>query len=417
MKWTSKKALLPVGIIALGLIIFLILILSKSGSDHFATQAPIKPVQIQTLKQQTHSPQVILYGKVQSPRHAKLEASIDAFVEATPALVGTRVKKGQLLIDLSKDVANNTYQQRHAEVQGLDAEIKAEKNKYKFNIASLAHERHVLKLLENDLNRFKKLELRKYISASDLDKAVRDVKRQNLLVTRRELSLDNYKHRINQLKAKLNRAKALRERAQIDINRTLIKAPFAGQITKLNVSVGDHVQPGEVLVEMFDNTSLEVKAQIPDRWLSVISIAHQKKQPITARLKYHDQIFNLTLTRLSGMISQGKGAVECIFELPHDAYLPMGISVPIAVNLPPIKNVFAVPEEAIYNNERAYKVVNQKLVAVDINKLGNLYLASGKRMTIIKSKQLKNGDQLMITHLPNAITGLKVRPVDEKRNH
>ncbi len=417
-KLKSPRVLIPLGIIVFSVAVFLLLYFFKPSGDELAPKQQSWPVHTQSIILGNQTPQIILYGKVQTPRHTKLEAAITAFVKATPILVGESVKKGQLLVKLDERDANIILQQRLAEKKDLEAQLLQEKNLYKANKLALDHEKTMYNLAKKEMERLKVLAAKKYIAASDVDRAASEFNKQALLTTNRDLALKNHDHRLEQLKAKLAKADALLESAKLDITRANIVAPFDGRVTKLMVSVGDRVQPGEVIVEMYDPSVLEIKAQIPRRYVAGAQRAINTHQIIRAFAQNTDgKDISIVLERLSGNIGEGLGTIDGIFILVDPIKLPIGLSLPIIVNLPPIENSALLPVESLYNGNRIYKVINGYLEATNVKHLGNQYEKNNERLVIVKGKELKTGDVILTTHLPNAITGLKVKPITAGNNN
>ena len=75
-------------------------------------------------------------------------------------------------------------------------------------------------------------------------------------------------------------------------------------------------------------------------------------------------------------------------------------------------NVIAVPYRAIYGNNRVYIHREDRMVAVDVEAVG-LFEEDGKPALLIRSNNLQSGDQIITTHLSNAVDGLKVKLVNE----
>lgn len=105
--------------------------------------------------------------------------------------------------------------------------------------AELAQAKAELALGQTNYDRSKDLAQRKFVSESALDQAA-----ANLRV----------------LEAKFQLAKAR-------LDRTVIRAPFSGQLGLRNVSVGDYVKEGTDLVLLEDVASLKVDLRLPERYI------------------------------------------------------------------------------------------------------------------------------------------------------
>ena len=84
-----------------------------------------------------------------------------------------------------------------------------------------------------------------------------------------------------------------------------------------------------------------------------------------------------------------------------------GSSLSLSLQRPDKENVIALPYSALYDNNRIYRVVNNRLETVNILIAGS-YSVNKNEQVLVISPQLHQGDEILITHLPNAINGLKV---------
>ena len=60
------------------------------------------------------------------------------------------------------------------------------------------------------------------------------------------------------------KAAAQLEQARIDLDKTRITAPFAGPVLAVTAAPGDHSNLSVPLVHVADNTSFEVRVQVPE---------------------------------------------------------------------------------------------------------------------------------------------------------
>ena len=86
----------------------------------------------------------------------------------------------------------------------------------------------------------------------------------------------------------------------------------------------------------------------------------------------------------------------------------MGRNLQVKVKLPTQINVAALPPLAIYGQNRIYRIIDQRLEALSIMRVGDWTSPSGEQLTLVRSAELQTGDQVMTTQLPNAVTGLLV---------
>jgi hypothetical protein len=82
------------------------------------------------------------------------------------------------------------------------------------------------------------------------------------------------------------------------------------------------------------------------------------------------------------------------------------------LSLPPESDVFAIPFQAIYGNSRIFLLREDRLAGIDVETVGQFFQADKGAQLLVRSAQIDDGDAIVVTHLPNAVTGLKVRTVE-----
>ena len=89
-----------------------------------------------------------------------------------------------------------------------------------------------------------------------------------------------------------------------------------------------------------------------------------------------------------------------------------GGMVPVVARLPAQADVIAVPYSALYGNDGLYLVdEDERLQRITVTRVGDQLQANGQYHALVRSEQLRGGETLVITHLPNAINGLRVTTV------
>ncbi|MYN44208.1 efflux RND transporter periplasmic adaptor subunit [Pseudoduganella sp. FT93W] len=78
---------------------------------------------------------------------------------------------------------------------------------------------------------------------------------------------------VGQVELDMSKAETLKAQAEVSANRTLlgkcqITAPFAGRVAEQKAREQQYVQPGQALVEIIDDSALELEFIVPSRWLS-----------------------------------------------------------------------------------------------------------------------------------------------------
>jgi hypothetical protein len=79
--------------------------------------------------------------------------------------------------------------------------------------------------------------------------------------------------------------------------------------------------------------------------------------------------------------------------------------------MPAQPNVVALPIHSLYENNKIYRVEDNRLVGIDVEEVGDFVDAENNFRVLIRSAQLQAGDRIITTQLPRAITGLLVQPL------
>jgi multidrug resistance efflux pump len=405
--------LMPLLILAIGYGGFRYMQKTKPKNDPIKIEEQAWVVTVVSVTPATLSPTLTLYGRVESPRSATLRApsqslNVNAKVIEVAVLEGETVKKGDRLIRLEDSDSIFNLKQREADIVDIEAQIDLEKQRHANNLTALTHDEALLKLMQTSVERLRKLKKQKLSSQSALEEAQQAVERQMLQVINRRLDIKNHKARLAQLQAKRRRALAQRDLIRLELARTKITAPFTGIIAKVFVAVSDRVRSGDTLLSIYDNAALEVRAQIPSRYQGTILDALAAGHQLQAHALVHKKSVLLQLDRVSGQINPDSGGIDGLFRV-GDNLLRLGQFLSLSLSLPKQTRVVALPFEAVYGINRIYKLVDGRMKGLTIERVGEQVLPSGKSQILVRSPALQIGDQVIVTQLPNAMDGLKVR--------
>ena len=371
-------------------------------------------VQTQQLVAGEKSPQLELYGRVESPYTATITSSITADIKSLAVKEGQHVTRGQLLILLDDIDVQLTLEDKLSNVAELEALIQSENNRYNNDLVSLKLEKSLVRLAEKKLAREEKTSKTNLTSQSSFDSQKQALQNQKLALNTRKLSVTDHPARLAQLEARLSRNRALALQAQHDLQRATVVAPFDGIILNIMVSPGERVRPGEVLLETYATGQVELRALLPQKFVAIIkqSLANEILLPAKVQTGVGESVF--FLSRISGLIAEGGHGVDALFVTNSEAAdeltideLTIGETLEMILVLPPVKNAFSLPLSSIYGSNRIYRVEDERLVAVKVEKLGSQYI-NDNQFVLVRSEKLKAGDEIITTQLPHAVSGLKV---------
>ncbi|RKZ80907.1 MAG: efflux transporter periplasmic adaptor subunit [Gammaproteobacteria bacterium] len=389
--------------------------LNQSKPDARMMQKPEKVWRVNTVavQYQDLSPEITIYGRVETPRKASMNAALVADVIEVKILEGSEVEVGQVLLKLDDTDVHLLINQRQADLAEINAAIDSELLRFKRDKELLEHENKLLEIADNAVGRAKKLEHSRLASQSFLDEAYAAKQRQLLTLKRLKHDIAQHPARLAGLKARQIRAQALLEQSQVDLQRTVITAPFTGRVAKLDVSIGNRVRTGDRLLSIYDLENLEVRAQIPGRYLKQIRTSLEQNKQQTATAYIDDNLLQFSLARLSGEIRPDSGGIDGLFRCTSDRNaLVLGAFVDLTLKLSQQSSVIAIPFNALYGLNKVYRLTDGHLQSVNVERVGEYHTEQGISL-LVRSEELKEADLIISTQLPNAITGLRVEALDD----
>ncbi len=214
--------------------------------------------------------------------------------------------------------------------------------------------------------------------------------------------------------AKLKEAEAKLEKARIDLQRTVIKAPFTGIVTEEEVEKGMFVPQGKpvgILVAI-DNAEVYVPLSIRDvRWIKVpgFNVPYGSKgSSAMLKFKYGEKYFvkKAEVVRSEGIIDERTRMLRVILKVkdPYKGVPPFlfGSFVEVDIMGETIKNSFLIPVSAIREFSNIWVVKDNRLY---IKKVKVIRYVDNSAIV----KGLGFGEEVVISPLPYVKNNMKVR--------
>jgi len=402
------KIFLPVLIIAIAIGIFQHLKAGKPERSKPALKEKVWQVEVVSVEKQNLSPMLGLYGRVESPEMLQAAAPGAGIISKVLVQSGTRVTAGQTLVKMDNRDFEAVLVQADSDLKDIENQIGELKIRHQSNLKALETELELLQLANEEVQRLVKLKAQN-LSADTILSVARSARgRQQLVVYARELEVESYPAQMGKLMARRDQNQAYLKQARLMVERSTVLAPFDAVISSTPVSVGDRVATGQILVALYPIDSLEIRAHIPAQYIARIQQTLTQDIAQQASIEIADSIHLLELKRLAGEAEPS--GIDAFFHAGDAAQeLRPGGLLPLSFKLPAEDDVVAVPYQAIYGNSRLYLLNDDRLQGVDVESIGQYINTDGTSLLLVKSSQIKNGDEIVITHLPNAVSGLKVK--------
>ena len=386
---------------------FFSLIQSKPTADVRDIPAAVWRVSTQTIELQTVSPVFNGFGSVQNPDTQTLKARIATDVAALYVREGARTEASSVLIELDATDAEIKLSQAKANLADAKANLIALNVTESKDREALILDQEALNILTHKLARIQDLRQRNLTSEQDLDTARQAVVSQKLQINRRELALATVESKRTQLTTAIERFDAEVRAATRDFESTQVKAPADGQVIEVNVVAGDRVQSNQHLLIFAPDSGREIRVQVPASVGLALSNAIRTQTPVTAST---DRGHQLQLTRVSGAVRDNTGSIDAFFTA--DTQLPpTGSVLSVSVELVPEASVVVLPTDALYGGNLIYRITSDNtLEALTVERLGQ---RPGEYNTeiLVRSPEIHNGDPILVSRLPAAVTGLKVEVI------
>ncbi len=377
-----KRILFPIAIVVAGFITMGIIIKTGPTMDQKppASSAPLVRTWIAT--SETVQLSVLTYGSVLPRTESELIPEVSGrVIKISPSMVsGGFIRKGEILL----------------EIDPLDYEVALEQAR-----ASLAAAKSELTNAKKAYERL--LDLAKQQSASQSQQ-------------------DDALNRLRFGQASIREAAARLSRAERDISRTKIKAPYDGRVRSKRVDIGQFVNRGAPIASLYATDFAEVRLPLHDEELAHLDLPlagqESPNQPtaiLRARFAGANHTWEGKIVRTEGELDPKTRMINVVaqVEAPYERSgnrppLAIGLFVEAEIIGNTVDNVYIMPRSALQANEQIYVLSSEyRLQFRDVNILRtveeDVYITSG----------FKSGETICLSTISNAVEGMLVEPVTE----
>ncbi len=195
--------------------------------------------------------------------------------------------------------------------------------------------------------------------------------------------------------ARVKSARAVVQNYQAELQQSLIKAPFAGIITKQDAKVGMSAGSDETLVSMISDSNYRIDTYVPEIYISQIKIGNTAK----VRLNSYGSVeeFPATVSYIDPAAAQRDGVasykVELIFD-KNDERVKSGMTGDVEIMTEVVNPTFWVPVTAITDQGGATYV---KVKSGEIVELRKIEIGERNPTEVEIKSGLIVGDQLILS--------------------
>ncbi len=377
-----RQNLGPIAVLVGGLA--LAVLIAATGPRTKPVSQASQPVAVQTMQaqKQTVRMQITAHGEVFPKTESSLVAEVAGRVTSVaPAMVsGGFFSKGDVLV----------------EIEPIDYQAALAQSR-----AHLASVRSELSNAEKEYRRLKELAERESVSES---------------------SLDGAHNRLTIANASLQEANVLVSRAERDLERTRLIAPYDGRVRTERVDAGQFVNRGEAIATLYSIDFAEVRLPVHDDDLALLPLSLGRRQIenapmpkaiLKAQFSGALRSWEARVVRTEGELDPQTRMVNLIAQVrsPYDQSadappLTVGLFVEAEIEGNPVENVVVVPRSALRQGNRVHLVsADNRLVFRNVEVIRvsdeSAYIGDG----------IENGDTICLSALDSPVEGQFVRPL------
>ena len=155
-----------------------------------------------------------------------------------------------------------------------------------------------------------------------------------------EASMDEMRANREQAVQELARAEVALRRAQTDLERTEVRAPFAGRVVSQESQIGEFATPGVGIIRLVDTRSLEVTARAPAGLASNIDAGD------VISVAYGAERLDATVRAIVPVGDERSRMLELRLALPQSSWY-IGSAVRVSLPAARARTVVAAPRDAL----------------------------------------------------------------------
>lgn len=339
-------------------------------------------VDVQPVEKGRYVPVIEALGQVVAAREVMLRSRVggEVVMQADSFTPGQRVRKGDLLLKIDPTDYQTALRQREAELQQAKADLALEQGRQ-------AVARQEFELLGEEI----------------------DVGNQALVLREPQLK---------QARAQVAVAEAAVRRAQLDLERTTIEAPFDAQVLNRSVTAGSQVGTGDTLGHLVGTEQYWVEATVPLNKLPWLPLGESGADDGTPVTLHHDtawpegQTRQARLQQLIGELDDDARMARVLITVNDPLSLSdekagppliLGALVRAAIQGRPLENVVRLERDLIRRNNTVWVMQDRKL---DIRKVE---IAFRDRQYAYVDAGLEDGDQVITNNLASVVKGAQLR--------
>lgn len=422
--------------VIVGVLFVVTMVKNKQEPNRPETKERSRPVSAIRVEPMSIVPRVVGYGYVEPVETwAAIPEVSGKVVERHPELKkGAFFNKGDLLLRLDPESYGLAESRGVASVMSVDAQLKELEQQKKNTERLIEIEKESLLLTQKELQRKRELTKKGFLSQSELDLEEKNLLTQQTTLKNLYNTLDLIPSQKRALLAQKDSDESSLTEMKLDIERTIVRAPFDCRISAVNIELGEFAQVGTTLIEAINIAEVEIPVQLsPNEFVNLLSTPFdaaeivgggismetvRKMIDVAAEVRlpmfHREAVWPATFRRTGESVDLETGAltVYVAVEKPYEKMKP-GVRPPLVPNLycevelrgAQKEGMFVVPIRAVHSG-RVYLVNDEGRLAI---KGVQVEMVMGDFAVI--GTGLNEGDTIILTDLVPAIEGMLVEPI------
>lgn len=384
-KQKAIKIILPIIVLAVGIIAMRILILNRPVPQRQTRANPGALVKVIKAEKQDRQINILGNGTVQPEQEVTITLQVNGVINkvAPGFTAGAFFRKGELLFA----------------VESIDYELAVERAK-----ATLIRAENEITIIES----------KAVVARQEWDRLkLEGEKEPNPLIV--------YEPQFEDAKASRDAAAATLKQAELDLQRTRITAPFNCMVRSEEVGIGKYVRAGNnvALIASVDAAEIVVPLPLDDlRWLSIPrQVNSEKGSNANVRLEVGANLYQWQgqLVRSLGEVDMKSRMAQVVVKVddpfslrtegrPQKLNLELGMFVEVVFQGVTLADVVEIPRAALRENSTVWIMdSDQKLKIVPVE------IVRQQKNTVLIGGSMNDGAQVILTTIPGAVDGMKLR--------
>jgi RND family efflux transporter MFP subunit len=276
---------------------------------------------------------VVAEGTIRARNSAEISSEIAGRVVRVHAVEGQQLRRNQLIASL--DAREYEAAMEEARARYLQALSLLSIEQDDLDISSIAQE------VRDEFANLDKLERQGKISREE--RIAREVE-----ADLKAIGEGKFRYEVAAARSGVSEARASLERARINLEQSEIRAPFAGTITGLTLSPGEHLTANQTICTLVDDVNLEAEVGVLEADLAFVT----KGKAALIEVPALDQTYPVTVDVVSPRFDRETRTCEVLLRLRNeDGRLRPGMFVRAQIAGRTFEDRLLVPREAILTRD------------------------------------------------------------------